>query len=97
MHDTTARSISLNRRNSPNDTETAIKILEGVKQIYGDDPETMGLLGRTYNDMYKDAKKNNDQFTSLGFLDKVIDTYTRGFYSDPRDYYPGLNAVTLLI
>src|SRR5574339_1213097 len=57
----------------------------------------MGLLGRIYKDMYKDAKKNNDQFMSIGFLDKAIDTYTRGFYSDPRDYYPGINAVTLLI
>lgn len=90
-------AFALNRRNSANDRETAIKILEEVRQIYGDDPETMGLLGRIYKDMYKDAKKNNDQFMSVGFLDKAIDTYTRGFYSDPRDYYPGINAVTLLI
>jgi len=90
-------AFALNRRNSPNDRETAIKILEELRQIYGDDPETMGLLGRIYKDMFKDARKNNDQFGSLGFLEKAIDTYTRGFYSDPRDYYPGINAVTLLI
>ena len=30
-------------------------------------------------------------------LDDAIDAYTKGFISDPRDYYPGVNAVTLLI
>lgn len=30
-------------------------------------------------------------------LDDAIDAYTRGFESDPRDYYPGVNAITLLI
>ena len=90
-------AFALNRRNSPNDRETAIKILEEVRLIYGDDPETMGLLGRIYKDMYKDAKKNNDNDAALGYLDEAIKTYMKGFYSDPRDYYPGINAVTLLV
>ena len=30
-------------------------------------------------------------------LDDAIDAYTKGFISDPRDYYPGVNAVTLLV
>ena len=29
--------------------------------------------------------------------DESIDAYTRGFEADPRDYYPGINAITLLI
>ena len=29
-------------------------------------------------------------------LDKAIDYYRRGFEEDPRDYYPGINALTLL-
>jgi len=90
-------AFALNRRSGPDDRRRAINILEEIRQVYGDDPETMGLLGRIYKDMYKDAKKENDLFTSLGYLQKAVDTYTRGFYSDPRDYYPGINAVTLLI
>ncbi len=30
-------------------------------------------------------------------LDDAIEAYTKGFESDPRDYYPGVNAITLLI
>lgn len=90
-------AFALNRRSGPDDRRRAINILEEIRQVYGDDPETMGLLGRIYKDMYKDAKKENDLITSLGYLHKAVETYTRGFYSDPRDYYPGINAVTLLI
>ncbi|HEY5706947.1 MAG TPA: TRAFs-binding domain-containing protein [Terrimicrobiaceae bacterium] len=32
-----------------------------------------------------------------GHLDAAIDAHTRGFESDPRTCYPGINAVTLLI
>ena len=30
-------------------------------------------------------------------LDDAIAAYTKGFESDPRDYYPGVNAITLLV
>jgi len=30
-------------------------------------------------------------------LDDAIKAYTDGFESDPRDYYPGVNAITLLV
>ena len=30
-------------------------------------------------------------------LDDAIDSYRKGFESDPRDYYPGVNAINLLI
>jgi hypothetical protein len=29
-------------------------------------------------------------------LDEAIDAYARGFNADPRDFYPGVNLVTLL-
>jgi hypothetical protein len=90
-------AFALNRRNSPNDREKAIQILNEVSLISGVDPETMGLLGRIYKDMYKESKKNNDNDAALGYLDKALETYKKGFYSDPREYYPGINAVTLLI
>jgi hypothetical protein len=70
--------------------------LESVLKEYGDDPETLGILGRVYKDIYKDAKKKNDG-TASAILEKAIDTYTRGFYSEPRNYYPGINAINLLI
>jgi hypothetical protein len=30
-------------------------------------------------------------------LDQAIEAYTKGFEADPRDYFPGVNAITLLI
>jgi hypothetical protein len=31
-----------------------------------------------------------------GLLSRAIDTYLKGFESDPRDAYPGVNALTLM-
>ena len=85
-----------NRRNNPGDIQEAEKLLESALNKYGEDPETLGILGRVYKDMYKDAKKRNS-ITSTTLLDKSIDAYTRGFYSEPSDYYPGVNVITLLL
>lgn len=89
-------ALARNRRNNPGDREEAEKILGSVLNKYGQDPETLGILGRVYKDMYKDAKKQNN-ITSSTLLDKSIDAYTKGFYSEPSDYYPGVNAITLLL
>jgi hypothetical protein len=62
---------------------------------HGYDPETLGILGRVHKDRYKELKKNGDIMASAA-LDDAIDAYTKGFISDPRDYYPGVNAVTIL-
>ena len=89
-------ALARNRRNNPGDREVTVNILESVLNKYGQDPETLGILGRVYKDMYKDAKKQNN-ITSSTLLDKSIDAYTTGFYSEPSDYYPGINAITLLL
>jgi tetratricopeptide (TPR) repeat protein len=89
-------ALALNRRNSSGDRKKAISLLDNLIKEHGYDPETLGILGRVHKDRYKELRKNGDIMASAA-LDNAIDTYTKGFVSDPRDYYPGINAVTLLI
>jgi predicted Zn-dependent protease len=89
-------AFSLNRRNKPGDRNTAIPLLTEVMKEYGPDPETLGILGRVHKDRYREAKEKGSILASAA-LDESISAYTKGFESDPRDYYPGINAITLLI
>jgi tetratricopeptide (TPR) repeat protein len=89
-------AFSLNRRNKFGDRDKAISLLTKVIEKYGPDPETLGILGRIHKDRYREAKEKGD-ITALAALDDSISAYIMGFKSDPRDYYPGVNAVTLLI
>lgn len=90
------RALALNRRNHPGDREQALGILQRLVREKGADPETLGILGRVHKDRYKELKGKGSLMASAA-LDDAIDAYTKGFESDPRDYYPGVNAVTLLI
>jgi tetratricopeptide (TPR) repeat protein len=90
------RAFALNRRNGLGDREEALRILEILLQEKGADPETLGILGRVHKDRYKELKERKSILASAA-LDDAIDAYTKGFESDPRDYYPGVNAITLLI
>lgn len=89
-------ALALNRRNQPGDRDRARRILEDLVQEKGADPETQGILGRIHKDRYKELKKANSIMAPAA-LDDAIGAYTKGFESDPRDYYPGVNAITLLI
>lgn len=89
-------AFSLNRRNKPGDKDKAISLLTGIMKEYGPDPETLGILGRIHKDRYREAKEKKS-IRALAALDESISTYIKGFESDPRDYYPGINAITLLI
>lgn len=89
-------AFALNRRNGPSDRSRAINVLENVRVKYGDSAETLGLLGRIYKDMWQRAKSNNDP-TASGWLDRAIEAYRRGFETEPLDYFPGINALTLLL
>ena len=89
-------AFALNRQNLPGDRDKAISILEDMIKEYGSDPETLGILGRVHKDRYRAAKEKGSAL-ALAALDDAIDAYTNGFESDPRDYYPGVNAITLLI
>ena len=90
------RALALNRRNQPGDREEAQAILEKLVKEKGADPETLGILGRLHKDRYAELNKAGDLMASAA-LDDAIEAYTKGFESDPRDYYPGVNAVNLLV
>ncbi len=89
-------ALALNRRNQPGDRKRAQEILEGLVKARGADPETLGLLGRVHKARYTELKEKGSIMASAA-LDDAITAYTRGFESDPRDYYPGVNAITMLI
>jgi tetratricopeptide (TPR) repeat protein len=89
-------ALALNRRNQSDDREKALKILDELLKNRGPDSETLGIKGRIYKDIYKEAAQAA-RITATAALDDAIDAYTKGFETDPRDYYPGVNAINLLI
>ena len=88
--------LALNRRNAPGDRDKAVQLLDRLIKEHGPDPETLGILGRVHKDRYRGAKEKGSILAAAA-LDDAIVAYTKGFESDPRDYYPGVNAVTLLV
>src|SRR5882724_3058483 len=89
-------ALALNRRNQPGDREKALKVLEDLLKDRGADSETLGIKGRIHKDIYKEAAQAK-KITASAALDDAISAYTKGFEADPRDYYPGVNAINLLI
>lgn len=89
-------AMALNRRNGAGDRRRAIAILEEVLAEYGDSPETLGILGRCFKSRWQEKAASGDP-GAADALDAAIDAYERGFASDPRDYYPGINLLTLLV
>jgi len=89
-------ALALNRRNGEGDRDRARTILENLVAEKGADPETLGILGRVHKDRYKEFKEKKSILASAA-LDDAIGAYVKGFESDPRDYYPGVNAITLLV
>jgi hypothetical protein len=89
-------ALALNRRNRSDDRERALKILDELLKHRGPDSETLGIKGRIHKDVYKGAAQAG-RITAAAALDNAIDAYTKGFEADPRDYYPGVNAINLLL
>ncbi len=89
-------ALALNRRSQAGDRERAVRILEKLIKDRGESAETYGILGRIYKDQYKEAKRAG-ALTAGARLDKAIQSYIRGFECEPADYYPGVNAINLLI
>jgi hypothetical protein len=56
----------------------------------------LGILGRVYKDRWEEAVKAGQTFKARALLTNAIDAYRRGFETDWRDHYPGINAVTLM-
>ena len=81
---------ALNRLGRSQEAERVL--IEALKE-YGDSSETLGLLGRVYKDRWK---QESNPIQKRAWLRKAIDTYIKGYESDIRDAYPGINAVTLM-
>lgn len=83
--------------NRTEQSERAEKILRELIDSGRGRSETYGILGRVYKDRWKKALKiENNKTLADEFLDKAIDRYLKGFEINPYDYYPGINAVTLM-
>jgi hypothetical protein len=78
------------------DRQRAIGVLESVERDVGVNPETAGLKGRIYKDLWEERLAAGAKAEAAGWLRKAIETYVAGFEADWRDFYPGVNAVTLL-
>jgi MAP3K TRAFs-binding domain len=73
----------------------ALDVLQHVLDEHGASSETLALMGRIHKDLWSEAKQHGDPL-ARNHLDSAIALYLRGFESDWRDAYPGINAVTLL-
>jgi hypothetical protein len=76
--------------------EKAEQILLKLIAERGPSSETYGILGRVYKDRWEAARKAGNEVLARGLLDKAINAYVRGFESDWRDAYPGINAIQLM-
>lgn len=58
--------------------------------------ETYGIWGRIYKDRFERAYKSGSTGEAKVHLKNAMKYYEKGFESDPRDAYPGVNYVTCL-
>jgi tetratricopeptide (TPR) repeat protein len=57
--------------------------------------ETYGIRGRIYKGWYDSEMTSGSKAKARGMLKRAVETYERGLRADARDYYPGVNTVTL--
>jgi hypothetical protein len=86
-------ALALNRAGQDDKAERVLLDLIGER---GPSSETYGILGRIYKDRWEAAHTAGNKLLARGLLDKAIDAYVKGFESDWRDAYPGINAVQLM-
>ena len=85
--------LALNRNGQGDEAE---QVLLRLIERRGPSGETYGLVGRVYKGRWEAAKAAGDVLLARGMLDKAIHAYVRGFETDWRDAYLGVNAVTLM-
>ncbi|HEY6137740.1 MAG TPA: TRAFs-binding domain-containing protein [Thermoanaerobaculia bacterium] len=85
-------ALALNRDGQ---SQAAESVLLDLIKSHGPSSETNGILGRVYKDRW-DRIKSAGGLAARGELQKAIEAYLRGFETDWRDAYPGVNAVTLM-
>jgi tetratricopeptide (TPR) repeat protein len=76
--------------------EQAEDVLLKLIERRGPSSETYSLLGRVYKDQWEEARSTGPAIRVRGLLDKAIEAYLKGFETDWRDAFPGINAVTLM-
>ncbi len=86
-------ALALNRAGRGVEAEASLRTLIDER---GPSSETNGLLGRIYKDRWEAAAKASRTAEAEGLLRKAIEAYLKGFEADPRDAFPGINAVTLM-
>lgn len=85
--------------------ERARQHYHNILQDYPDDSETWALLGRVDKDAWITAwrlpgslteKRREEAQYEEALLKSAIESYTQGYRQDPRHYYSGINALTLM-
>lgn len=71
-------------------------ILKNLETIGKASSETYGIWGRIYKDKFDREWKKRNKSDAKMFLKKALSIYEKGFESDARDGYPGVNYVTCL-
>lgn len=77
-------------------SEGAESVLLRLIEERGPSSETYGLLGRVYKDRWETSVAEGKDIVADGALRRTIETYKKGFESDWRDAYPGINALTFM-
>ena len=72
----------------------AVAALEGMDEGLVS-AETWGIRGRIYKGQYDAEQAAGNEVKAAAMLYKAIESYENGVRADMRDYYPGVNAVTL--
>jgi hypothetical protein len=93
----THHAMALNRRNQATDRSRAITLLEQYIRETGGDGDVYGSLGRIHKDRYLEAVAAGDAVSARSYLNSAIEAYRSGFEREPTNYYPGVNAITLLL
>jgi tetratricopeptide (TPR) repeat protein len=79
--------------------------LKNLIKDYPDDAHSWGVLGRIEKEEWIDAWRREgnpleqirrDAAAAVDLLRDAIKSYLTGFHLDPGDYYPGINALTML-
>jgi hypothetical protein len=90
-------ALALNRRSNSGDQDRAIELMRELIEETGGDSETFGILGRIYKDRYYEATQRDDHDAAAFNLEYALNCYREGFAKNPKDYYPGINIVMLLL
>ena len=86
-------ALALNRLGRGADAE---RVLLDLLDERGPSSETYALLGRVYKDRWQTNRDEGKELAAIADLSKAIEAYVKGFETDWRDAYPGVNAVTLM-